>query len=123
LPTQSVMQERLFIEARRYNEKANVVDHVADRMSFIATGIVELARQPANIDIGIVAKAAGRFQAAARHIGIAGRDFVCQLAGLPLNRTMPADVKVIVETVKSWIQGRGLRRTYSRDPNTESYGR
>lgn len=122
-PTRSALQERLFSEARRYHEKANVVDHVADRMSFIATGIVELARPPVNLDIGIVAKAAGRIQAAARHIGVAGRDFVCQLAGLPLNRTMPDDVKAIVETVKSWIQGRGLRKTYSRDPHIDRYGR
>ena len=40
-PTRTALQERLFSEARRYHEKANVVDHVADRMSFIATGIVE----------------------------------------------------------------------------------
>ena len=51
LPTRTALQERLFSEARRYREKSNVVDHVADRMSFIATGIVGLARQPANIDI------------------------------------------------------------------------
>jgi conjugative relaxase-like TrwC/TraI family protein len=122
-PTRSALQERLFSEARRYHEKANVVDHVADRMSFITTGIVELARPPGNLDIGIVAKAAGRIQTAARHIGVAGRDFVRQLAGLPLNRTMPDDVKAIVGTVKSWIQGRGVRKTYSRGPHIDRYGR
>jgi ATP-dependent exoDNAse (exonuclease V) alpha subunit len=42
-PTRSALQERLFTEARRYNEKSNVVDHVGDRMRFIDTGLVELA--------------------------------------------------------------------------------
>jgi conjugative relaxase-like TrwC/TraI family protein len=124
-PTQAAMQERLFIEARRYNEKANVVDHVEDRMSFIATGIIELAKPRGNLDIGIVAKAAGRIQAAAQQIGAVGRDFAVQLrqlTGLPLNRAMPDDVKTIVETVKSWIQGRGLRKAYGRDPHIDGYG-
>jgi hypothetical protein len=43
-PTQSALQERFFEEARRYHEKANVVDHVADRMKFIDSGSVELLR-------------------------------------------------------------------------------
>jgi hypothetical protein len=125
-PTKSVLHERLFGEARRYNEKANVVDHVEDRMRFIATGIIELAKPRGNLDIGIVAKAAGRIQAAAQQIGAVGRDFAVQLrqlTGLPLNRAMPDDVKTIVETVKSWIQGRGLRKAYGRDPHIDGYGR
>ena len=125
-PTKSVLHERLFGEARRYNEKANVVDHVEDRMNFIATGIIDTAKPRENLDIGIVAKAAGRIQAAARHFGAVGSDFAVQLrqlTGLPLNRAMPDDVKTIVDTVKSWIQGRGLRKAYSCDPHIDGYGR
>jgi hypothetical protein len=95
-------------------------------MNFIATGIIELAKPRGNLDIGIVAKAAGRIQAAAQQIGAVGRDLAVQLrrlTGLPLNRAMPDDVKTIVETVKSWIQGRGLRKAYSRDPHIDGYGR
>jgi conjugative relaxase-like TrwC/TraI family protein len=125
-PTKSVLHEHLFGEACRYNEKANVLDHVEDRMNFIATGIIELAKPRGNLDIGIVAKAAGRIQAAAQQIGAVGRDFAVQLrqlTGLPLNRAMPDDVKTIVETVKSWIQGRRFVKAYSRDPHVDGYGR
>jgi hypothetical protein len=54
-PTKSALLERLFNEARRYNEKANVVDHVADRMRFVDTGLVELADEKKRISIAFVA--------------------------------------------------------------------
>jgi hypothetical protein len=67
---------RWTLQDQLYNGKANAVDHVADRMNFIAMGIVELAKPRGNLDIGIVAKAAGRIQAAARHIGVAGGEIL-----------------------------------------------
>ena len=39
-PLASALDERLFAEASQYSEKANVVDFVADRTRFTATGIV-----------------------------------------------------------------------------------
>ena len=39
-PTASALMERLFAEASQYGEKANVVDFVADRARFAATGVV-----------------------------------------------------------------------------------
>lgn len=42
-PSETVMRERLFGEARQYRDKANVVDFCADRFSFISTGVVQLA--------------------------------------------------------------------------------
>jgi hypothetical protein len=68
--------ERWTLQDQLYNGKTNAVDHVADRMNFIATGIVELAKPRGNLDIDIVAKAAGRIQAAARHIGVAGGEIL-----------------------------------------------
>jgi conjugative relaxase-like TrwC/TraI family protein len=41
-PTETAMRERLFDEARRYREKANVADFCADRSPFIRTGYVNL---------------------------------------------------------------------------------
>jgi conjugative relaxase-like TrwC/TraI family protein len=41
-PTLTAIRERLFGEARQYREKANVVDHCADRSVFTRTGQVEL---------------------------------------------------------------------------------
>lgn len=42
-PTRTDLEERLFREASQYSEKSNVVDHVADRQAFIATGVVTVA--------------------------------------------------------------------------------
>ena len=42
VPTASALEERLFVEASQYGEKANVVDFVADRAHFAATGLVTL---------------------------------------------------------------------------------
>ncbi|RYC30279.1 conjugal transfer protein [Lichenibacterium minor] len=39
-PTATAVAERLFAEASQYGEKANVVDYVADRQHFTATGVV-----------------------------------------------------------------------------------
>ena len=39
-PTAVDLEERLFREASQYSEKSNVVDFVADRQAFIATGVV-----------------------------------------------------------------------------------
>ena len=41
-PTTTAMRERLFAEARQYREKANVVDHCANRDEFLRTGLVAL---------------------------------------------------------------------------------
>ena len=34
-PSDAELQERLFVESRRYGEKRNVVDHVEDRAAFV----------------------------------------------------------------------------------------
>jgi ATP-dependent exoDNAse (exonuclease V) alpha subunit len=67
-PTRSLLLEMLFQEARRYHEKANVIDHVEDRMRFIATGQVELPRPHDRLNIGIAAEAARRVELAAQYI-------------------------------------------------------
>ena len=59
-PTKSALQERLFSEARRYNEKANVVDHVVDRTKFIESGSVELSQPVSNFSMASVVEAARR---------------------------------------------------------------
>lgn len=42
-PTRTAMLERLFREAAQYREKPNVIDYMADRPEFIATGKILLA--------------------------------------------------------------------------------
>jgi ATP-dependent exoDNAse (exonuclease V) alpha subunit len=105
-PTQSALRERLFNEARQYNEKANVVDHVADRMKFIDTGLVELAHERKRISIAFVTEAARRIESAARSINFEGSRFIAELrrramSMIPDGRMLES-VKTLVKTVESW---------------------
>ena len=126
-PTRSLLLGRLFQEARRYHEKANVVDHVEDRMSFIASGHVELPRPLSRLNIGVAAEAARRVELAAQYIGAQGRGFTEQLRQLAMSvlsdRRMPESVKNIIGKVRSWIQSEGIRRTHDRDLAVHEYGR
>lgn len=61
-PTRSAMLELLFNEARRYTEKANVVDHVGGRMKFIETGSIDLPRSGGKLNIGAVVEATRRVE-------------------------------------------------------------
>ena len=81
-PPRSLLLERLFHEARRYHEKANVIDHVEDRMRFIATGTVKLPRSHDRLNIGVAAEAARRVELAAQYIGAQGRGFTARMRQL-----------------------------------------
>jgi hypothetical protein len=59
-PSATAVREQLFAEARSYSEKANVVDYVADRISYIRTGQVEIKRDIRLFNLGRVAQAARR---------------------------------------------------------------
>jgi conjugative relaxase-like TrwC/TraI family protein len=126
-PTRSLLLERLFQEARRYHEKANVIDHVEDRIRFIASGQVELPRRQGRLNIGVAAEAARRVELAAQFIGVQGTGFTAQLRQLATrvlsDRRMPESVKHIVERVRSWTQSGGIRRTCERDLVVHEYGR
>jgi hypothetical protein len=108
LPTQSAMYERLFVEARRYNEKANVVDHVGDRLKFIESGIVELPRAQGKLGMAFVAEATRRVQLAARSINLDGDRLIVELRrramrALPDNQ-MRENIRAIIGKVRSWIR-------------------
>jgi ATP-dependent exoDNAse (exonuclease V) alpha subunit len=107
-PTSVALQERLFNEARRYNEKANVVDYVEDRSRFIESGRVELPRPRGNFSMALVVEAARRLELAARSLKLNGRWLVDELHRRAM-RTVPPRQPVetsrtIVERVKAWIR-------------------
>ena len=81
-PTRSAMLESLYNEASRYSEKANVVDHVADRVKFIETGSIELPKSRGRFNIAAAIVAARRIELAAQFIGIRSRAFTVQLRQL-----------------------------------------
>ena len=126
-PTRSVLLERLFQEAQRYHEKANVVDHVDDRMRFIVSGHVELPRPQGRLNIGVAAEVARRVELAAQYIGARGSGITTQLRQLAMSvlsdRRMPEGVKTIIGKVRSWTQSGGIRRTCDRDLAVHEYGR
>jgi hypothetical protein len=108
LPTQSALQGRLFIEAGRYNEKANVVDHVGDRMKFIESGIVELPQPQTNFRMALVAEAARRVELAARSFNLNGGRLIDELRRRAMrmvpDRHMGDATRTIIEKIKSWIR-------------------
>ncbi|WP_156635714.1 hypothetical protein [Methylobacterium sp. Leaf123] len=50
-PSVAELRERLFVEARRYAEKANVVDHVEDRSAFVRDGVIRPPRPEERLDL------------------------------------------------------------------------
>jgi len=64
----TAIRERLFMEARSYAEKANVVDYVEDRIDFMSSGQIKMRRDARSLNLGIVARAAQRIFEAAREI-------------------------------------------------------
>ena len=126
-PTRSLLLERMFQEARRYHEKANVADHVEDRARFITTGQVELPRPQGRLSIGVAAEAARRVELAAQYIGAQGKVVTARMRQLAMkvisDRRMPDGVKNIIEKVRSWTQSGGIGRTCDRDLVVHEYGR
>ncbi|WP_375454351.1 MobF family relaxase [uncultured Methylobacterium sp.] len=51
VPSNAELHERLFVEARRYADKVNVVDHVEDRTAFVRSGVIPPARAEARLDV------------------------------------------------------------------------
>ena len=68
IPSDILIREKLFTEARTYVEKANVADYVEDQIDFKRTGEIQLPRDrdTGGLNFGRVARAAQRFFKAAR---------------------------------------------------------
>ena len=127
-PTRSAMLEFLFNEARRYSEKANVVDHAADRVNFIETGSIDLPRPGSKLNIGAAVEATRRIELAAQFISVRTRNLAAQLRQLAKSilpdRGMPEMVKTIMEKVQSWTHGQPSTRLRDIQPSrSHEYGR
>jgi len=127
-PTRSAMLEVLFNEARRYSEKANVVDHAADRMNFIETGSINVPRPRGRFNIAAAVEANRRIELAAQFVGVRSRGLAAQLWQLAksilTDRGMPETVKTIMEKVHSWTHGQpSTRLCDSQQSRSFEYGR
>ena len=116
-PTRSVMLECLFNEARRYHEKANVVDHVADRVKFTETGSIDFPQARGRLNIGVVVETARRVELASQHFGSRGRMFTAQLRQLAMtfmsDRSMPQEIMVVLAKLRSWVRFRAAPKIRS----------
>ena len=126
-PTQSELLESLFNEARRYNEKANVVDHVTDRMKFIESGSVESPRPQRRIGIAFAAEAARRTELATRSISLGKGRFIAELRRRAMRflpeRQMRESVRKIIERVQSWAGASAISPIYPQRSTVHEYDR
>jgi hypothetical protein len=104
--TRSAMLERLFDEAGRYHEKANVVDFAADRIKFIEMGTFWGPRSKGILNIMAAFDASRRLGEVACLVSGRAQDLVTHLrqfvtSFLP-DRKMPASVRSILTKVQSY---------------------
>jgi ATP-dependent exoDNAse (exonuclease V) alpha subunit len=125
-PTRPAMLEVLFNEARRYSEKANVVDHAADRVNFIETGSIDLPRSGGKLNIGAVVEGTRRVELAAQRFGSRSRAFTVQLRQLAKSvlpdQAMRESVKDLISKVWSWTRTPAVSHSRQKSPAQE-YGR
>ena len=125
-PTRSAMLEVLFNEARRYSEKANVVDHAADRVKFIEIGLIGLPKPPGRFNIAAAVDATRRIELAAQFVDVRSRNLAAQLRHVARSilpdRVMPEMVQTILEKVQSWTRTASVSHSRLKSPAHE-YGR
>ena len=125
-PTRSAMLEVLFNEARRYSEKANVVDHAADRVKFIEIGLIGLPKPPGRFNIAAAVDATRRIELAAQFVDVRSRNLAAQLRQVARSilpdRGMPEMVQTILEKVQSWTRTASVSHSRLKSPAHE-YGR
>ena len=105
-PSTAELHERLFVEARRYAEKTNVVDHIEDRATFVRSGSIPPNRPVVTLDL-----------ARGLDAGRALRAVLQEIQGVPrlglwhLSRLVRQTERVIAERLVDLIEV--LRRTPS----------
>ncbi len=117
--TSTAIEERLFAEASQYSEKANVVDYVADRRTFMATGI--LTSPDRRLD-----RRASKLLEAARALREALAALRPRSGMTPLwrlmeggRRLMPPIQSGLIDMIKQMQRGRDRRRSTDRESTIE----
>lgn len=125
-PTKSALLDRLFEEAARYHEKANVVDFATDRMNFIETGTLLGLKSKGFSKIMTAFEASRRFQKAVNVLSESARNLAAQMSHfvrcfLP-DREMPEDIQTILSNVRSWSRtGSTIERDYTEERGLSGY--
>ncbi|NEU12710.1 relaxase domain-containing protein [Methylobacterium sp. BTF04] len=117
-PSTAELQERLFVEARRYNEKVNVVDHVEDRAAFVRTGMIPAASKDIRLDLRRGFDAGRAFRAVMQEISAAPGMMLRQLGrlGQQTRRLLPQHIARVIDALRKPSVEHGLdhRRSQGR---------
>ncbi|RYB01652.1 MobF family relaxase [Lichenibacterium ramalinae] len=81
-PSDAELQERLYVESRRYGEKRNVVDHVEDRAAFVRTGTLPSPCPEQRLDVRRGFEAGRRLGAVLRELAAAPSLMLVQVVRL-----------------------------------------
>ena len=101
-PSTAELQERLFVEARRYSEKVNVVDHVEDRAAFLRSGAIPPPRAELRLDLRAGFAAARALRQVLQEMSATPRHVLRQLArGVRhVERQVSSQVHRLVEEIR-----------------------
>ena len=119
-PSTAELHERLFMEARRYSEKVNVVDHVEDRTAFVSSGAIPPVRSELRLDLQASFGAARALRQVLWEIGT-----IPQLALRQLARNVRQAERGVARRVQRLIEdGRGtLPQAIQRERSERSRSR
>ncbi|MCW6511332.1 MobF family relaxase [Lichenifustis flavocetrariae] len=101
-PSDAELQERLYVESRRYSEKRNVIDHVEDRAAFIQTGVLSPPRPELALDVRRSFEAGRRLRTTMREIAAAPRLTLWRLALFTrgLDRRLAQGTRLLVNRLR-----------------------
>jgi conjugative relaxase-like TrwC/TraI family protein len=104
-PSDAELQERLYVESRRYGEKRNVVDHVEDRAAFIRTGTISPPRPELGFDVRRSFEAGRRLGAVMREVATAPRLALGRLALLAqgVDRRLASGMQVLADRLRGHV--------------------
>jgi hypothetical protein len=121
IPSDILIREKLFTEARTYVEKANVADYVEDQIDFMRTGQIQLPRDrdTGGLNFGRVARAAQRIFKAAREtasehsLSMPAWRMVESVRHMPRQATQR--VAALVRVISARIEHRRRERAVAQD--------
>lgn len=124
-PSTAELQERLFIEARRYAEKVNVVDHVEDRITFVRNGAIPPPRPELRLNLQRGFTAARALRSVMQEIGAAPQLALWQLAQRiqSAERRLPRKVLQLMEAIRSTLPRTATLRPPDHSRSGPDYGR
>ena len=104
-PSDAELQERLYVESRRYSEKRNVVDHVEDRAAFVRTGTIPLPRPERALDVHRGFEAGRRLGAVMRELATVPRLALWRLSLLAqgIDRRWAVGMQVLADRLRGHV--------------------